>query len=79
MNLIWKNGARVNIPDNDKELINSYLDSGWVEETESDETEETTQDLSKLKKDELVTMAEDNGLEVEDSMTKAEIIALLQE
>lgn len=51
------------------ERVNELLDLGVIMED---------QDLTKLKRDELVAMAEDKGLKVDDKDTKADIIEQLE-
>lgn len=57
--------------------VKQLVKEGYIKEVESVDNEDF--DLSKLKKDELVAYAKENNFEIDESATKATIIAAILE
>ena len=66
--------TKLNQEESDNELEESEQNTEKTEQTPRQQTEEQ---LLQYKKEELEQMAKDKGIEVKQSMTKAEIVALL--
>ncbi|MCI8362269.1 MAG: hypothetical protein HFJ41_03925 [Clostridia bacterium] len=71
----------------DKHIINAtekaynvvYKEQGYVPYEEIKEKKEETKDISKMKKDELLVVASEKGIEVPDNVTKEVLVALIKE
>lgn len=71
----------------DKHIINAtekaynvvYKEQGYVPYEEVEEKKEETKDISKMKKDELLVVASEKGIEVPDNVTKEVLVALIKE
>ena len=71
----------------DKHIINAtekaynvvYKERGYVPYEEIKEKKEETKDISKMKKDELLVVASEKGIEVPDNVTKEVLVALIKE
>ena len=75
----------------DKHVINAtekaynviYKEQGYIPYNEliqeAEEKEEVTKDIFKMKKDELIVIAKENGIEIPEDAKKEDIIKLIQE
>lgn len=77
MNKYIKNKAIINATEKAYNAI--YKEQGYVPYKEIEEKKEEAKDISKMKKDELLKVATEKGIEIPENATKEVVIALIKE
>lgn len=77
MNRYIKNKNIINATEKAYNVI--YKEQGYVPYKEQEQEKEKVKDISKMKKEELVLVATEKGIEIPENATKEDIINLIKE